>query len=118
MFDKSKGFKGLRELKRRFRGQHFDLLMHMQLSIRASAVASVIPARVKLGFDLPRAREMQWLFTTHRIERAAKQHVLDSFFGFAERLGVHDRLLRWDIPLSDEDRQYAQNVIPDGEATH
>lgn len=117
VFDKNKGLKQLRELKRRFRGQRFDLLLHMQLSIRASAVASVLPARIKLGFDLPRAREMQWLFTTHRIERAAKQHVLDSFFGFAERLGVRDRLLRWDIPLSEEDRDYARRVIPDGEAT-
>jgi heptosyltransferase I len=115
VFDKARGFAGIREIKQRFKGQRFDLLMHMQLSIRASALAMAIPARVKLGFDLPRAREMQWLFTTHRIERAERQHVLDSFFGFAEKLGIRERLLRWDIPIPEAARDYAQNLIPDGQ---
>jgi heptosyltransferase I len=117
VFDKTKGMAGIRDIKRRFKGQRFDLLLHMQLAIRASALAMAIPARVKLGFDLPRARELQWLFTTHRIDRAARQHVLDSFFGFAERLGIRERLLRWDIPIPDAARTYAQKLIPDGELT-
>jgi heptosyltransferase I len=117
VLDKSGGVAGLRNLKKQFRGRKFDLLMHMQLSIRASAAAMLIPARVKLGFDMPRARELQWLFTTHRIERAQRQHVLDGFFGFAERLGVRERLLRWDIPTPEAAQQYAQNLIPDGALT-
>ena len=115
VYDKQQGIKGLRALRRQFKGRQFDLLMHMQLAIRASAVATVIPARTKLGFDVSRARELQWMFTTHRIERSKRQHVMDSFFGFAERLGVRERLLRWDIPIPDAAREYAQNVIPDGE---
>src|SRR5712671_1111359 len=117
VIDKSAGFASLRDLKKRFRGRKFDLLLHLQLSIRASAAAMAIPARIKLGFDLPRARELQWLFTTHRIERAQRQHVLDAFFGFAEYLGVRERLLRWDIPVPDAARSYAQNLIPDGALT-
>lgn len=117
VFDKSGGLTALREFKKRMRGRRFDLLMHMQLAIRASAVAMSIPAHVKLGFDLPRAREMQWLFTTHRIDRAQRQHVLDSFFGFAERLGVREKILRWDIPLPEAARNYAQHLIPDGSLT-
>jgi heptosyltransferase I len=117
VFDKSSGFTGIRKIKQGLKGRRFDLLLHMQLSIRASALAMAIPARVKLGFDLPRAREMQWMFTTHRIERAERQHVLDSFFGFAERLGVRDKVLRWDIPIPDADRDYAQNLIPDNGLT-
>jgi heptosyltransferase I len=114
VYDKAQGIKGLRALRRTFKGRQFDLLMHMQLAIRASAVATVIPAKTKLGFDVPRARELQWMFTTHRIERAKRQHVMDGFFGFADRLGVRERLLRWDIPIPDAAREYAQNVIPDG----
>ena len=52
------------EMKRR---GAFDLLLHLQLSIRASATAACIPAPIKLGFDKPRARELQWLFTNRRI---------------------------------------------------
>lgn len=117
VFDKGRGLAAIRDIKRRFKGQRFDLLLHMQLAIRASAVAMAIPARVKLGFDLPRARELQWLFTSHRIDRAHKQHVLDSFFGFAERLGVRERLLNWDIPIPEAAQTYAQNLIPDGTPT-
>lgn len=114
VYDKSSGLKGVRELKHRLAGRRFDVLLHMQLALRASMLAIAIPARIKLGFDVPRARELQWLFTTHRIERAERQHVLDSFFGFAERLGVREKLLRWDIPIPQEDRDYAANLIPDG----
>ncbi|HYM35472.1 MAG TPA: glycosyltransferase family 9 protein [Steroidobacteraceae bacterium] len=117
VLDKSGSLAAFSNLRRQFRGRKFDLLMHMQLSIRASAAAAVIPARVKLGFDVPRARELQWLFTTHRIERARRQHVLDSLFGFAERVGIRERLLQWDIPLPEAARIYAQKVIPDGMPT-
>lgn len=117
VFDKSQGMAGLRDIRQRFKGRKFDLLMHMQLAIRASAVAAMIPARVKLGFDRTRARELQWLFTTHRIAPAERQHVIDSFFGFAERLDVRERLLRWDIPIPDAARAYAQGLIPDGGPT-
>src|SRR5687767_260725 len=52
------------EMKRR---GGFDVLLHLQLSTRASAAAALIPAPIKLGFDKPRARELQWLFTNRRI---------------------------------------------------
>jgi heptosyltransferase I len=117
VFDKSSGFAGIRQIKQLLKNRRFDLLLHMQLAIRASALALAIPARVKLGFDLPRARELQWMFTTHRIDRSERQHVLDSFFGFAEALGIRDRVLRWDIPIPESARVYAQNLIPDGTLT-
>jgi heptosyltransferase I len=117
VFDKSGGLTAMRDLKRQLRGRRFDVLLHMQLAFRASAVAMSVPARVKLGFDRRRARELQWLFTTHRIEPAQRQHVLDSLFGFAERLGVRDRSLRWDVPLPEAAQNYAQSLIPDGGLT-
>ena len=115
VYDKAQGLKGVNTLRKQLHGRQFDVLLHMQLAIRASALAAVIPARIKLGFDLPRAREMQWLFTTHRIAPAQRQHVLDGFFGFAERLGVSERALRWDIPLPESAQEYARKVIPDGD---
>ena len=78
------------------------MLMHMQLSLRASLLSTAVPAKIKLGFDRSRAREMQWLFTNSRIAPAARQHVMDSLFGFAEKFDVYDKLLRWDIPLPDQ----------------
>ncbi len=116
-FDVNKGIAAVRGLKRRLKSRRFDLLLHLQPTLIANVAAMAISARVKLGFDVSRARRLQWFFTTHRIDRAARQHVVDSFFGFAERLGVRERLLRWDIPVGDAARNYAQNVIPDGMPT-
>jgi ADP-heptose:LPS heptosyltransferase len=43
---------------------------------------------LKIGFDKARARELQWLFTNRRIEARQREHVLDSFMGFADALGA------------------------------
>jgi len=95
----------------------FDLLLHLQLSLRASANAILIPAPVKLGFDKPRAREMQWLFTNARVAPRQREHVLDSFLGFADALGVPHKRLRWDIPLPADALAYAEHLIPDSQPT-
>jgi heptosyltransferase I len=112
--DKREGtLKARAKLKEQLRGRSFDVLMHMQLSLRASILSSAIPAKIRLGFDRSRAREMQWLFTNLRIAPASRQHVMDSLFGFAEKFDVYERLLRWDIPLSADAVAYANRVIPE-----
>ena len=89
----------------------------MQLALRASLVASRVPAGVKLGFDRARAREAQWLFTNARIAPRTREHVLDSFFGFPAALGITDRLLRWDLKLPAEALAYAERLVPDRQPT-
>ncbi|MBS0579965.1 MAG: glycosyltransferase family 9 protein [Proteobacteria bacterium] len=99
------------------RGRSFDVLLHMQLALRASLLAHRVRAGIKLGFDRARAREMQWLFTNARIAARTRQHVLDSFFGFTESLGISQRVLRWDLPLPPAAQDYAARLIPDGQPT-
>jgi len=72
---------------------------------------------LELGFDRARARELQWLFTNARIAAASREHVLDSFFGFLEALGIHERLFRWDLPLSAAARAYGARLIPEAQPT-
>ncbi|MDY0066505.1 MAG: glycosyltransferase family 9 protein [Steroidobacteraceae bacterium] len=115
--DKSSTLRAYRTLRQAMRGRRFDVLMHMQLALRASVLSTLVPAHIKLGFDRARARELQWLFTNRRIHPAERQHVMDSLFGFAERFQVHDKLLRWDIPIPEAAQQYARRVIPDGVRT-
>jgi heptosyltransferase I len=107
----------LTALRAALAGRRFDVLLHMQLALRASLVAACVAARVKLGFDRARARELQWLFTNARIAPRAREHVLDSFFGFPAALGVGERLLRWDLRLPPEAQAYAQRLIPDSQPT-
>lgn len=115
--DKRAGLGGERDLRAALNGRRFDALLHMQLSLRASLVARHVPAPIKLGFDRGRARELQWLFTNARIAPRSREHVLDSFFGFLEALGIRDRTLRWDFPIPASARAYAERLIPDDQPT-
>lgn len=114
IFDKSLGWKATRQLRRTLQTRRFDLLLHMQLSLRASLASRGVHAPIRLGFDRQRAHDWQWLFTNRRIPYIPRQHVMDSLFGFAETCGVKQRVLRWDIPLPPEAQAFAQLQIPDG----
>jgi heptosyltransferase I len=115
--DKRAGFGARHALLEQLRGRHFDVLLHMQLALRASLVARKVPATIKLGFDSARARDLQWLFTNERIAPRTREHVLDSFFGFLAALGIKDRLVEWNIPLPENARAYADKLIPDARPT-
>ena len=95
VFDKRAGIQGYRELRRKLAGRRYDVLLHMQLALRASAASALVPARIRLGYDRARAREGQWLFTNRSIAARSNQHVLDGMFGFAEALGLATRSMRW-----------------------
>ena len=116
-FDKRAGYSGYAAVHRALRGRRIDLLLHMQFAWRASLIAALVKARVKLGFDRARALDLQWLFSTHRIAPVEREHVMDALFGFARRVGVERREYRWDIPLPEGARDYAARQIPDGTPT-
>jgi len=115
--DKRAGLAARHEIRSRLKGRRFDALLHMQLSLRASLISRLVRARVRLGFDRARARELQWLFTNAQVTPRSREHVLDSFFGFLEAMGIRDRVLRWDLPIPPEAQDYAQRLIPDGRPT-
>jgi heptosyltransferase I len=85
------------------------------MSLRASLASLLVRARIRLGFDRERARDLQWLFTNHKIAPAREQHVIDSFFGFSEALGIRERQLTWEIPIPEAARQFADTRLPAGE---
>ena len=113
IFDKSKGVAAYGELRRALKGRRFDVLLHMQAALRASLASLLVKADLRIGFDRPRAKDMQWLFTNRKIAPHPRQHVLESFFGFTEALGISERLLRWEIPIPDDARKFALEQLPD-----
>ena len=80
-------------MRSRLATRRFDLLLHMHVSFRASLMSLLVRAPIKLGFDRARARDFQWLFTNRRIRARRREHVLDSFWGFAEALNIAERRL-------------------------
>ncbi|MFQ6022011.1 MAG: glycosyltransferase family 9 protein [Acidiferrobacterales bacterium] len=117
ILDKSKGWSAYRDLRRRMRGRRFDVLLRMQPALRTSIASLFIKAPIRLGFDKVRARDYQWLFTSHRIPATREQHVVDGFFSFLEHLGLSQRELRWDIPIPDEAHVFAAQHLPGPQPT-
>lgn len=118
VFDKRRGSTAIKDLKQTLSGRRFDVLLQMQVAMRANRLAHLIPAKRKIGYDFKRAKEGHSLVVNERIPRLnpkdARQHVLDSFLSFAMTLGASEEDCyppRWNIPLSDEDKQFADNYI-------
>lgn len=115
IFDKSQGWRSYFNLHKALRGRRFDVLLHMQVALRATLASLAISAKVRVGFDRARAKEGQWLVTNHRVEPLAQPHVLDGFMGFAKAIGVSDITPSWNIPVPQADTEFAQRQIADGE---
>lgn len=106
VFDKRQGLAAYRQLRTQLKPLRFAALLDMQMSLRASLIAMMVKTPIKLGFDRQRAKDLQWLFTNHKITYQPKQHVIDSFFGFSEALGIQQKIYRWDIPIPESARLF------------
>ncbi len=112
VLDKRAGWRGYQALRHQLAGRRFDLLLHLQPALRASLASLLVRADRKLGFDRPRAKDGQWLFTNARIDGNPRVHVVDGFFAFLERLGIHERRLDWSIPIPAAAHAFAQAQLP------
>src|SRR5688572_14803346 len=81
VFDKREGLRAWRSLRTRLAGRRFDVLLHMQLSLRAALAATAIRADRRIGYDRARSKEGHSLFIDERIP-AGGHHVLDAFQQF------------------------------------
>lgn len=103
LFDRAKGWNAFREIRHELASRQFDLVINLQVYFKAGIVTSFTRAPVKLGFDRARARDFNWLFTTHRIPPHEPEHVQDQYFEFLTTINVpHDPVV-WDLgPWPDE----------------
>ncbi len=112
IFDRSKGWRGFTEIRRGLRARAFDLVINLQVYLKAGVITGFTRAPVKIGFDRARARDANWLFTTHRIPPRPMQHVQDQYFEFAEWLGVPHEPVTWGLgPWDDAERAWQRDFL-------
>lgn len=97
-------------IHRQLAGRSFDVLLAMQASLRINLIYPLIRARRKIGFDRQRARDGQGWFCSENIP-FSREHLLDSFMAFARQLGAAASTVRWDLPVSDAARAWAQQQL-------
>ncbi len=96
--------RSFRDVAAELQPRRFDLLLGLQVYLKAGLITGLARSRVKLGFDVRRARDAQWLFTNARIAAHPPQHVQDQYFEFLEYLGVDPRPVTWGLVLTDAER--------------
>lgn len=111
LFDRSRGARGFSEVRAGLAKRPFDLVLALQVYFKAGLVTRFTRAPVKLGFDRARARDLNWLFTTHRIPPRAQQHVQDQYFEFLTALGVSAEPVRWDLGPWDHEREWQRGFF-------
>lgn len=106
------GLSAWRDMRRLLQSREFDLVLDFQVAIKAGLLTSLIDAPVKVGFDRRRARDLNWLFTNHKIPPHADQHVQDQYLEFLDYLGVpHDRV-EWDLGPWASERGTLATLLP------
>ncbi|STY28123.1 glycosyltransferase [Legionella wadsworthii] len=98
--------------RKQMKGRAFDVLLAPQASLRTNLLYPLIKAKRKIGYDEHRANDAHGLFVNERITPGL-EHTLDGFLKFAQALGIKERVIRWDLPLSDMDYEWAEQQLPD-----
>ncbi len=112
-YDKRGGRAAIRALKKQLAGRRFDALLNMHGSWRANRISMLVKADRRIGFDARRARDAQRLFVRERIPAIASRHVVDGFLAFAAKLGAHQPVMDWRVPVSVSDRAKADTLLGD-----
>ncbi|MET0398300.1 MAG: glycosyltransferase family 9 protein [Longimicrobiaceae bacterium] len=114
LFDRRRGARGLLELRRELAGRNFDVVLNLQAYLKAGLAAVATRAPVRLGYDRARARELTWLFATHRIPPRPRGHVQDEYLEFVEALGV-PVVREWGLGPTGEERARYAHLLPASE---
>ena len=116
VFDKGAGARGGSALRQALAGRRFEVLLQMQLALRANLLSALVRADRRIGYDLARSKEGHSLFINERI-RAGGHHVLDAFAKFCEPLGLTPDRVEWDLPVPEAARAWAAEQLPGDQPT-
>jgi len=111
VFDKKKGMRAYRALRKQLSGERFDALLHMQVSLRANLLSSAISAKRRIGYDKQRSKDFHGLFINERIAAYRGEHVVNAFQRFLDTLGAPAAPMNWAVPISHEDQQWAKEQL-------
>ncbi|WAJ69669.1 glycosyltransferase family 9 protein [Catenovulum adriaticum] len=113
VFDKKQGWQAYRQLKKDL-PEKFDVLLHMQVALRANIAAFFIKAKRKIGFASHLSKELHSFAINESCEAVKQPHVLEGFQAFAKQIGVPDFKPSWHIPVSESDIDWAKQQYTAG----
>lgn len=102
---------GIAQFASQLRRRRFDLVIDLQGLLRSGMMTAATGAARRVG--LGTAREGAHWFYTDVIPTplAKEQHAIDRYWLVAEALGVGDLRKRFDVPIADEARRWAEREL-------
>jgi heptosyltransferase I len=101
IYHKKSGFKGLFALGKSLKGVNFDILLHMQWSLRASLLTRVLSAKRRIGFAKSHSREKQHWFVNELAPEPTGKHVLDALMSLARAIDVPNQAPAWRLSIPE-----------------
>jgi heptosyltransferase I len=114
IFDKKGGLKAVRELRQTLKGRQFDALLHMQVAARANLLSTLVKSPLRIGWDKPRWRDRHKWFINQPVRSVSGQHQVDGFLEFARALDAPIGPPVWNLPVTTEDTDWAEQILGDG----
>ncbi len=111
VFDKTRSLASLFAVRRRLSSRRFDLMFHMQPSLRGNLVAACIGASRKLGFDRNRSHDLHELFIDEAVSgEQHREHVLEGLLRFPRHYKL-EPVLEWGLPVSPNAVESVQAML-------
>ncbi|MDX2416126.1 MAG: glycosyltransferase family 9 protein [Xanthomonadales bacterium] len=114
VFDKKGGFGAVRELRKTLKNRKFNVLLHMQVAARANLLSTLVKSPTRIGWDKSRWRDRHQWFINQSVKNVAEQHQVEAFLEFAQALGAPAGPPIWNLPVSEEDINWARQTLGDG----
>lgn len=104
-FDRRRGLKEIRALRRELRGQRFDTVLNCGIYFKSGIPTFYAPAPVKVGYGRDRANDLVWILANRRLPPRGPRHRQEMYLEFLEFLGVEAEPIEWRIAITEEERE-------------
>jgi heptosyltransferase I len=110
-FDRHGGWRAYADVRRRLAAEPMDVVLDLQVALKAGLVTALAQSPIKWGVDRARARDANWLFTNRQLPPRPRAHMADLFLEFAHALGVNPEPLEYGLAPSAAARAYAETTF-------
>ena len=106
VFERRKGMRAFLDTGALLRAREFDVVLSLQVYLKAGLLTAAARAPVKIGFDRARTRDMTWLFTNRKVSPRPVQHMQDQYLEVLWPLGVPAEPIEWHLGPWEAEREW------------
>ena len=111
IFDRARGNAAFRDARRALAERPFDVVLDLQTYFKAGLLTRLTRSPVKLGYDRARSKDLNWLFTTHRLPPRPTRHIGEEYLEFLEVLGVPSEPVEWGLGPWPDEREWQRAFV-------